>query len=219
MTQFTLTQEYLICTLNKKGTLSSYSQEALVCLVAGALLELQMAKCISIIDKKIAVRDTLPSEHAFLKPVYSLLNPKKPVRLQKILDKYTLSYTDKRMNTLIRSVMEPLKDTGAVSQVSSGIIRKRTRYVPVKEIREQTAGKIRSEVMEKDTAGLTEGTVALLALLDKAGRLKGYFSRHEQKELKNRLAEIKDSAPDKTVREMVYHAEIMVNTILTASGI
>ena len=76
MKDLTLTQEYLICTVNKKGALPGYSQEAAACLVISGLLELKMEGCISIINKKISSHGKLPEKLNSLKPLYSLVDKK-----------------------------------------------------------------------------------------------------------------------------------------------
>ena len=61
MRDLSITQEYLICTLNKKGALPSTNPKASVCMIIGGLLEMQMEKCISMEDKKVIVSAELPS--------------------------------------------------------------------------------------------------------------------------------------------------------------
>ena len=41
MKDLSITQEYLICSLNEKGRLSNLSNEQSICLLIGGLLELQ----------------------------------------------------------------------------------------------------------------------------------------------------------------------------------
>lgn len=217
MKDLTLTQEYLICTVNKKGALPGYSQEAAACLVISGLLELEMEGCISIVNKKISRHGKLPEKLNSLKPLYSLVDKKKPVKLQKIIDKYIISYTDKKIRTLMNSVLSPLKEDGTVTPVITGLIIKKERYIPTKEILDQVVEKIRAELLEKGP--LTEDIVALTVLLNKAGRLKHYFSKHEQKELKARLAEIKNSEVEKSVRDALNQAEIMLTLLQIVSGL
>lgn len=217
MKDLTLTQEYLICTVNKKGALPGYSQEAAACLVISGLLELEMEGCISIINKKISSHGKLPEKLNSLKPLYSLVDKKKPVKLQKIIDKYIISYTDKKIRTLMNSVLSPLKEGGTVTPVTTGLIRKKERYVPTKETLDQVVEKIRAELLEKGS--LTDDIVALTVLLHKAGRLKHYFSKHEQKELKTRLAEIKNSDVEKSVRDALNQAEVMLTLLQIVSGL
>ena len=55
MRDLTLSQEYLICAVNEKGTLFTFNTEKLVCLVAAALLELQLEGCAAVDKKFITV--------------------------------------------------------------------------------------------------------------------------------------------------------------------
>lgn len=217
MKNLTLTQEYLICALNKKGVLPSYNQEAAACLVVSGLLELETEGCISIVDKKITVRSKLPEKLNNLKPLYSLIDRKRAVKLQKVFDKYIIAYTDRRIRTLIASVMAPLKKDGSVVSITGGLIRKKERFVPTKETLNQVVEKIRAELLEKGP--LTEDVIALTALLNKAGRLKHYFSKHEQKELKARLTEIKNSNLEKSIKDMMNQVETMLTLLHIVSGL
>lgn len=60
MRDLTLSQEYLICAVNEKGTLFTFNTEKLVCLVAAALLELQLEGCAAVDKKFITVTGPLP---------------------------------------------------------------------------------------------------------------------------------------------------------------
>ena len=51
MRDLTLSQEYLLCAVNEKGRLPHLGVERTVCLVAEALLELQLEGCVAV-DKK-----------------------------------------------------------------------------------------------------------------------------------------------------------------------
>ena len=53
MRDLSITQEYMICTVNNKGALPAANPKAGVCLVVGGLLELQLEQCISMDDKKV----------------------------------------------------------------------------------------------------------------------------------------------------------------------
>ena len=117
----------------------------------------------------------------------------------------------------MNSVLSPLKEDGTVTPVITGLIIKKERYIPTKEILDQVVEKIRAELLEKGP--LTEDIVALTVLLNKAGRLKHYFSKHEQKELKARLAEIKNSDVEKSVRDALNQAEIMLTLLQIVSGL
>ena len=60
--------------------------------------------------------------------------------------------------------------------------------------------------------------MALTALLDKAGRLKDFFSKHEQKRLRERLREIQSSETGQTIKDMVNYVELMSIILITSAG-
>ena len=93
MRDLTLSQEYLICAVNEKGTLFTFNTEKLVCLVAAALLELQLEGCAAVDKKFITVTGPLPQEMAHLRPLYDYLNTGKPMQTEKLLEENTYSVT------------------------------------------------------------------------------------------------------------------------------
>lgn len=56
---------------------------------------------------------------------------------------------------------------------------------------------------------ISEDVIALTALMDKAGNLKDYFSKYEQKELKNKIKTIKKSEAGTLAKEMAQHIEAL----------
>ena len=56
---------------------------------------------------------------------------------------------------------------------------------------------------------ISEDVIALTALMDKTGNLKNYFSKYEQKELKNKIAAIKKSEAGTLAKEMIEHIEAL----------
>ena len=55
MRDLTLSQEYLLCAVNEKGRLPHLGVERTVCLVAAALLELQLEGCVAVDKKYVTV--------------------------------------------------------------------------------------------------------------------------------------------------------------------
>ena len=104
MRDLTLSQEYLICAVNEKGTLFTFNTEKLVCLVAAALLELQLEGCAAVNKKFITVTGPLPQEMAHLRPLYDYLNTGKPMQTEKLLEEYTYSVTDAHLNELMAAI-------------------------------------------------------------------------------------------------------------------
>ena len=59
MRDLTLSQEYLLCAVNEKGRLPHLGVERTVCLVAAALLELQLEGCVAVDKKYVTVTGPL----------------------------------------------------------------------------------------------------------------------------------------------------------------
>lgn len=207
MKDLSITQEYIICTVNEKGALPSYNQKAAACLIVGGLLEMQLAKCISLNDKKVSVCAELPEHMAYLKPLYNVINQGKPMKVEKAVEAYTITFTNKKLYELVDALMESLKEADVVEPVKAGFSGNKNSYVPKKDVITRIIEKIRAELLEDGE--ISEDVIALTALMDKAGNLKDYFSKYEQKELKNRIEAIKKSEAGTLAKEMAQHIETL----------
>ena len=65
--------------------------------------------------------------------------------------------------------------------------------------------KVRAELLEDGE--VTEDAAAIAVLLDKAKMLQFYFSKFEQQELKERLAQLAHSAHGAAVQEMLDYVD------------
>lgn len=207
MKDLSITQEYMICTVNGKGTISSYNQKAVACLVVSGLLEMELAKCISINDKKVSVCAELPEGMAYLKPLYNVINQDKPMEIAKVIEAYTVAFTNKKLYELEDALMASLQEAGVVEPVKAGLLGNKDSYAPQKDIVTGIIEKIRAELLEDGE--ISEDVIALTALMDKVGNLKDYFSKYEQKELKNKMEAIKKSEAGTLAKEMIQHIEAL----------
>ncbi len=207
MRDLSIAQEYMICTVNGKGTISGYNQKAVACLVVSGLLEMQLAKCISINDKKLNVCAELPEDMAYLKPLYNVINQGKPIKVAKAVESYTVAFTNKKLYELEDALMESLKEASVVEPVKAGVLGNKESYAPKKDIVTGIIEKIRAELLEDGE--ISEDIIALTALMDKTGNLKDYFSKYEQKELKNKIETIKKSEAGTLAKEMIEHIEAL----------
>lgn len=208
MKDLAITQEYLICAVNSKGKISGFSIEKLVCLIASGLLELQLEDCIKIDKKSVIVTDTLPDTKAYLKPLYDFIDKPKPVKLEKKLEAYTYSVTDKNLNELINSIGASLESLGLVEVTRSGMAVNKNAYIPHADSVHYVVDMIRAEFFEE--VEITEDIASLIILLDKSRLLKTYFSEFEQKEIKQKLKEITGSDTGKMIKDMVDHVENLI---------
>jgi len=207
MKDLSIAQEYMICTVNGKGTISGNNEKAVVCLVVSGLLEMQLAKCISINNKKLSVCADLPEDMAYLKPLYNVINQGKPMKVAKAVEAYTVAFTNKKLYELEDALMESLKEASVVEPVKAGLLGNKESYAPKKDIVTGIIEKIRAELLENGE--ISEDVIALTALMDKTGNLKDYFSKYEQKELKNKIKAIKKSEAGTLAKEMIEHIEAL----------
>ena len=222
MKDLSLTQEYFICAVNDKGKLSGFNVERLVCLLASGMLELQLSGCIRIDDgkkhlltgsgKSVSVAGPLPDEKAFLRPLYDYLNQGKPMKMEKILEDYHYSFSGKRLNALIGSIGESLAQEGLAQSVEPGLFEGVGRFLPSRDAIHRVVDLVRSEILEEGE--VTEDIAALVILLEKSGVIREYFSRYEQKDMKERLAAIVKSPDGALVKEMLDYVNGMLDMIV-----
>ena len=208
MRDLTISQEYLICAVNEKGTLFTFNTEKMVCLVAAALLELQLEGCVTV-DKKY-----ITGEKAHLRPLYDYLKGDKPMRTEKLLEEYTYSITDARLKELMAAIGDSLVGRGLVEPVQSGLLGRKQGYRPTREAIHSVVDLVRAELLEEGE--VTEDVAALVILLDQGKCLKPYFSAFEQKEMQANLQAIAKTPSGKAVRDMVEYVEnlIAIMTVL-----
>ena len=116
MKNLSLTQQYLLCVLNKNGKLPAFGLEKTLCLSAAGVLELLMEDALSFDGKKLTVKSALPEEKAYLRPVYQAVERKQPVKFESIVEYFSLDFTDKHMNELIDSIGASLAKKGCVQR-------------------------------------------------------------------------------------------------------
>ena len=102
---------------------------------------------------------------------------------------------------------------GAAVEEKGGLLGGKTCYVPQRAAVDAVIEKLRAEILEDGEA--TEDAAALASLLGAAGTLKNYFSRYEQKQIKDKLRAITQAPAGKMVREMVEALENMI-AVMTA---
>ncbi len=205
MNDLSLTQEYLLCTLNEKGKYSSMDVEKGVCLVAGSILELLMEGVLKLEKKKISTVAPLPAGKKYLSPVYDRIRQKEPVKVEAVMEYFSFSFSDKNLYALLGDIGDTLAEAGCAEKGEGGMLRKTSVYVPDAKAKDAVIQKIRAELLEDGE--LSEDIIALTVLLQKSGDLCRYFSAYEKKDLKQRLKSIKKSSENQFVKQMVEYIE------------
>ena len=170
MKDLSLTQKFFICTVNEKGNFSSYDQIPVACLIAAGVLEMCMAKCVSIEKKRLSIIDKLPESMEYLKSLYDMIgqestNRGKPVKAEKIVEKYTGAFTDKKLRELTDSIVQSMdEDILPIEKAGRGKCR------PKREVLFDVADNLRIELLRNDLP--SKDAIVFADLLDRAGRLK-----------------------------------------------
>ena len=215
MKNLSLTQQYLLCVLNKNGKLPTFGLDKTLCLSAAGVLELLMEDALDFDGKKLTVKSPLPEEKAYLRPVYQAVERKQPVKFESIVEYFSLDFTDKHMNELIDSIGAALVQKGCVQrEEKDGLFGGKDLYIPNEADVDAVVQSIRAELLEDGE--LSEDVVALTMLLNKSGDLKQYFSAYEKKDLKKRLKEIKNDPQNEMVQKAVDYIDSMLCLVVVA---
>lgn len=214
MNQTGITQQYLLCILKENGKLPAFGMEKTIALSAAGVLELLLADVLSYDGKKLTVRTPLPDDKTYLAPVYQAVEKKQPVKFEKIVEYFSVTFTDKNIQELISSVGESLVREGCAQKEKGGLFGGKDLYVPNTLAVDATVQNIRAELLE--SGELSEDVIALTALLNKSGDLQKYFSAEEKKDLKKRLKEIKDNPQTAMIRKVTEYIESLYLMLIVA---
>ncbi|MGI6010827.1 MAG: GOLPH3/VPS74 family protein [Ruminococcus sp.] len=214
MKDLSLTQKYLLCVLNSKGRVSTFEIEKVMCIAASGVIELLLDGIAELDKKKIELKKALPMEKKFLQPIYDFIERKQPVKFEKVIENYSIAFTDKNINELIGSLGESLAEAGCVRKEKGGLFGGKDVYVPDKKEVDLIIQNIRAEILEEGE--LSEDIVALTALLNKSGDLTKYFSAYEKKDLKNRLREIKENPMNKEIQKVADYVDTLLLLLIVA---
>src|SRR5699024_6304283 len=128
------------------------------------------------------------------------------VKIEKILEEYNYSFSDRRLRELMASVGDSLVGLGAARE-NVGLWGKKS-YVPKRQAIDEVVDMVRSELIEEGQ--ITEDVTALTILLDKGKCLKKYFSDYERRNMRQRLKEIVNNHDGRMVTRMIEYVENMI---------
>lgn len=213
--ELSVTQQYMICAMNEKGKISGFNKEKIVCMIASGMLELQMDGCIELEHKRVKIIKELSEEKKYLKPLYDFFNQRRPVKVEKIIDDYNYSSTDKKLRMITEAIEKSLEKKGLVTVTETDTIIKRKNYMPTKKAVHDVIDMVRSEFL--NNGEISENIACLAFLLQKSKIINAYFSSFEQKEIRNKLREILNSESGKLSKKIEYIENVIaMMTVLAA---
>ena len=218
MKELSVMQQYVVCAVNDKGKISTFDQNKMVCLIVAGLLELELDGCILIADKKVTSKMKPSRDKAYLKPLYAYICEKEPVKVNKVVNEFYMTFTGKLFTELLDGVMDALRAQGLTEKVQSGFFGNKESLAPSEKAENMVVDALRKELLAD--APVDETTAALVILLDKGGCLKEYFSKEEMKAMKEELKALADSENGKIVADVIRQLDglmtaIAVTTVLT----
>ena len=215
MMELSVMEQYAVLAVNDKGKISSFDQKKMICLIAAALLELQMDGCITIADKKATTNSKPERDKAYLKPVYAFIHEKEPVKVDKVVNEFYMTLTGKPFTELLDGVLDSLRTKGLTQKVSAGLFGGKESLVPTEKAVNDLVKQLRAALL--GDAVVTETMAALVILLDKGGCLKTYFSKDEMKSMKDALKAYAASENGKLVADIIKQIEgiMMAITMVT----
>lgn len=213
MKNLSISQSYLLCVLNEKGKLPTFSTEISVCLVASGMLDLISAGVIAIDNKKLYAIGDIDNNYQYLKSLYDFIKDTRNVTLEKVASEYCFSFTNKKLTALLEDVGETLVKEQCATSEKGGFFGNSTCFIAEPKEVDHVIQAIRAEILEH--GAMSEEMIALASLLEKSGQIQRYFSKYEKKQLKERISEIRKESSNKLVKEMVDYINTMIAVLAT----
>lgn len=215
MSRPSLLQAYLLCTLQEKARLSAHKREKQVGCIAAALFELEQAGCLMVEGKQVICTGPFPEGRTYLQPFYTVIREKSPVKLATLLEAYLLSLTGKRFQEFIQAVGQSLVESGLAQETKTGLLGKKTDYIPNPQAVCTLVERIRKELLPEGTP--TEETAVLILLLEKTKQLSFYLSAFEQEAARQKITDLVHTADGKRTEQMVRQVESLLAAVFTAA--
>lgn len=216
MKRESLVIEYLLCALNDKGRLPSLSTEKEVCLYAANLIELIQAGAVILENKMLTCTEPSSSVPAYLEPMLEILRQSKPKKPEDLVGDLAFSLSGRPMKEMMAACLSFMeKEDLMETSVHKGLL-KETEYRVCREGEtDRVIQKIRAEFLE--TGEISDETMILGSLLNKAGLLKTYFSAYETKTFKQRLKELSGTPENKMITEMINYVDTLIAVIAASA--
>ena len=122
MSNLSLSQEYMMCALNDKGKISTFSLERVIAVAASAVVELMMDDIIESDGKKLSVKKALPEDMRYLSPVYDFIKKKERVGFRTVVEHFSFTLSSKNIEELFNSIGESLVSAGCAQKEKSGML-------------------------------------------------------------------------------------------------
>lgn len=208
MKNLSLSQQYLLLTMNRQGKISSLNYYVGMCLVMAGLLDLQSAGVIELKQKEIIIlTDDLPEELAYLDCLLDKIITLKKKRIDKLAVAYGGTFFEKDLKQLVAQVRGSLIMLDEVKVMSD------TSYLA----KESTIAKMVARL--ENLNQLDYDGLKLAILLKKSSYLKQYIEKEERKKLEAKIKEAKKDPVSQQTQTMISQLDWLVGSLVVITSV
>lgn len=208
MKNLSLSQQYLLLTMNRQGKISSLNYYVGMCLVMAGLLDLQSAGVVELEQKEIIIlTDDLPEELAYLNCLLDKIITLKKKRIDKLAVAYGGTFFEKDLKQLVAQVRGSLIMLDEVKVMSD------TSYLA----KESTIAKMVARL--ENLNQLDYDGLKLAILLKKSSYLKQYIEKEERKKLEAKIKEAKKDPVSQQTQTMISQLDWLVGSLVVITSV
>jgi len=210
MQKLSFTQEFLLCSLTKRGGFSNP-----LYLILGGIAELLNSGHIQRAEKdRLISAKPWDDGPLYLKLIYDkIVTSKKPLTAVQHID----TFNNKLTEELVSAFKVSLLESKCADEIPYNKPKKKIRIKPRPDALKEIVNNIRSEMLSDKE--ISADTILLVTLLDASGKIGSYFSRFEKSDLKKRLKVVRSSEHGALIREVLTHYNdeaVIITTLITA---
>lgn len=208
MKNLSLSQQYLLLTMNRQGKISSLNYYVGMCLVMAGLLDLQSAGVVELKQKEIIIlTDDLPEELAYLDCLLDKIITLKKKRIDNLAVAYGGTFFEKDLKQLVAQVRGSLIMLDEVKVMSD------TSYLA----KESTIAKMVARL--ENLNQLDYDGLKLAILLKKSSYLKQYIEKEERKKLEAKIKEAKKDPVSQQTQTMISQLDWLVGSLVVITSV
>lgn len=211
MNKLSLSQQYLLFTMNRQGKISSVNYYVGMCLVMAGLLDLQKTGVIELDKKEIIVHSQdLPTDIQYLDCLLEKVISLKRKHIEKIATAYGATFFEKDLKQLVSQIRSSLIDADevAVKNDSTSLA-----YIA----KEVTISKIVARL--ENLNQMDHDGLSLAILLKKSSILKKYIDKDVRKVLDMKIKKVKKDPVSQQTQTMLSQLDWLVGSLVVVTSV
>jgi hypothetical protein len=210
LTELSFSQKFFICAVNDQGHISNLHSSTWTCLILSALIDLEKQNCIAITDPHITITSELPQQLGYLAPAVERLMEQSPISLGRFVGNYVTGLTETARQELFESIGRSLVAAQVADATNNVVPTPKVGFIPHPDQRRT--------IIETVLPSKPDDEQIIFASLVHHGKLaKNYFSRSEQKCLKETLAQYHHYSANEELTTTLAHIDSVMNVPVIAS--